>query len=195
MAAAARPDRGLLVRRDDVLALAQPGTLEASRVQVEDPGGLGGEAGVAGEDPGAVLPRLDGILGSQRRTVAVDTSATRPLASSSSRSSARLQRPSGTPRVAGSSQAIALTSATTAAANTRGRPERGRSRKPAYPWVQNRLRHLRTVLGVTPTRRAISVLGRPAAAPARSWPARPAGAARPATVPPASARGAQLPAS
>jgi hypothetical protein len=32
------------------------------------------------------------------------------------------------------------------------------------PWVQNRLRHLRTVLGVTPTRRAISALGRPAAA-------------------------------
>jgi hypothetical protein len=30
--------------------------------------------------------------------------------------------------------------------------------------VQHRLRHLRTVLGATPTRRAISVLGRPAAA-------------------------------
>jgi hypothetical protein len=65
--------------------------------------------------------------------------------------------------VAGSSQAIALTSVTTAA-NTRGRPGRGRSRRPAYPWAQNRLRHLRTVLGVTPTRRAISALGRPAAA-------------------------------
>src|SRR5215211_1984345 len=48
------------------------------------------------------------------------------------------------------------TSATTAAANTRGRPGRGRSRRPAYPWLQNRLRHLRTVLGVTPTRRAIN---------------------------------------
>ena len=82
----------------------------------------------------------------------------------SARSSARLQRLTGTLRVAGSSQAIALTSATTAAANTRGRPGRGRSRRPAYPWVQNRLRHLRTVLGATPTRRAISALGRPAAA-------------------------------
>jgi hypothetical protein len=101
---------------------------------------------------------------SQRRTVAVDSSAARPLAMTSARSSARLQRLIGTPRVAGSSHAIALTSATTAAANTRGRPGRGRSRRPAYPWVQNRLRHLRTVLGVTPTRRAISALGSPAAA-------------------------------
>jgi hypothetical protein len=101
---------------------------------------------------------------SQRRTVAVDTVASRPLAMTSWRSSARLQRPIGTPRVAGSSHAIALTSVTTAAANTRGRPGRGRSRKPAYPWVQNRLRHLRTVLGATPTRRAISALGSPAAA-------------------------------
>jgi hypothetical protein len=101
---------------------------------------------------------------SQRRTVELDTSAARPLAMTSSRNSARLQRLIGTLRVAGSSHAIALTSATTAAANTRGRPGRGRSRRPAYPWVQNRLRHLRTVLGVTPTRRAISALGSPAAA-------------------------------
>jgi hypothetical protein len=102
---------------------------------------------------------------SQRRTVAVDTAASRPLAIASVRNSARLQRPSGTPRVAGSSHAIALTSATTAAANARGRPGRGRSRRPAHPSVQNRLCHLRTVLGVTPTRRAISAVGRPAAAP------------------------------
>jgi hypothetical protein len=69
----------------------------------------------------------------QRRTVAVDTAASRPLVMTSVRSSARLQRPIGMPQVAGSSHAIALTSATTAAANTRGRPGRGRSRKPAYP--------------------------------------------------------------
>jgi hypothetical protein len=100
---------------------------------------------------------------SQRRSVEVDTSAARPLAMTSARSSARLQRLIGTLRVAGSSQAIAVTSATTTAANTRGRPGRGRSRRPPYPCVQNRLRHLRTVLGATPTRRAISAMGSPAA--------------------------------
>src|SRR4029450_4451232 len=125
---------------------------------------LAAESRARGEIQEGCCPGLMASSASQRRTVAVDTSATRPLASSSSRSSARLQRPSGTPRVAGSSHAIALTSATTTAANTRGRPERGRSRKPGYPWVQNRWRHLRTVLGATPTRRAISALGSPAAA-------------------------------
>jgi len=47
--------------------------------------------------------------------VAIDTSSTRPQANTSSRSSERLQRESGTPLVAGSSQAIALVWATTAA--------------------------------------------------------------------------------
>jgi hypothetical protein len=63
VAAAARLDGGLLIRRDDVLARAQPLALEHPGVQVQHPGGLGGEVGVAGEDPGAMLPRLDGILG------------------------------------------------------------------------------------------------------------------------------------
>src|SRR5918995_4806544 len=51
---------------------------------------------------------------SQRHSVETETSLTRPVAMTSSRSSARLQRPSGTARAAGSSQAIALTSTTTA---------------------------------------------------------------------------------
>jgi hypothetical protein len=44
----------------------------------------------------------------ERHRVVVDTSPTSPLLSSSSRSSARLHLLSGTPRVAGSSQATAL---------------------------------------------------------------------------------------
>ena len=51
---------------------------------------------------------------SQRHSVETETSLTRPVVMTSSRSSARLHRPSGTPRTAGSSQAIALTSTTTA---------------------------------------------------------------------------------
>jgi hypothetical protein len=100
---------------------------------------------------------------SQRHSVVVEMLSTSPVAMSSARNSPRLQRPSGTPRVAGSSQAIALAWATTAAANTRGRPGRFRSRRPANPSWKKRLRHLLTVFGATPTRRAISVFERPAA--------------------------------
>src|SRR5215218_1320656 len=51
---------------------------------------------------------------SQRHSVDTETWSTRPVVITSSRSSVRLQRPSGTARTAGSSQAIALTSTTTA---------------------------------------------------------------------------------
>jgi hypothetical protein len=51
---------------------------------------------------------LIGSSASQRHSVVVEISLTSPLASSSVRSSARLQRDSGTPWVAGSSQATAL---------------------------------------------------------------------------------------
>jgi len=80
------------------------------------------------------------------------------------RSSARLQRPSGTPRVAGSSQAIALHAVTTAAWKARGRPGRLRSPRPSKPSFQKRLRHLVTVLGASPSLRAIARLVHPAAA-------------------------------
>jgi hypothetical protein len=101
---------------------------------------------------------------SQRHSVVVEMSSTSPVAMSSWRSSPRLQRESGTPRGAGSSQATALAQATTAAGNTRGRPGRLRSRRPCNPSLKKRLRHLSTVLGATPTRRAISAFGSPAAA-------------------------------
>src|SRR5829696_2043887 len=51
---------------------------------------------------------------SHRHSVDTETWSTRPVVMTSSRNSARLQRPSGTALVAGSSQAIALTSTTTA---------------------------------------------------------------------------------
>jgi hypothetical protein len=51
---------------------------------------------------------LIGSSASQRHRVVIETSPTNPLLSSSSRSSARLHLLSGTPRVAGSSQATAL---------------------------------------------------------------------------------------
>src|SRR5215217_6529826 len=57
---------------------------------------------------------LSASWSSQRHSVETETSLTRPVVITSSRSSARLQRLSGTALVAGSSQAIALTSTTTA---------------------------------------------------------------------------------
>jgi hypothetical protein len=62
MAAAAGLDGGLLVGTDDILAWFQLLALEDPVVQVQDHPGLGGEVGIAGEDPGAVLPRLDRVL-------------------------------------------------------------------------------------------------------------------------------------
>jgi hypothetical protein len=58
-----RLDRGLLVAADDVVAGMQQLAFPAAGVQVEDAAGVGGEVGVAREDPGAVLPRLDRVLG------------------------------------------------------------------------------------------------------------------------------------
>ncbi len=56
-------DRGLLVGADDEVAGLEPPSLPAALVEVEDAPGLLGEVGVAGEDPRAVAPRLDRVLG------------------------------------------------------------------------------------------------------------------------------------
>jgi hypothetical protein len=61
--AIARLDRGLLIAAHDVVAGVQQFAFPAPGIQVKDPAGLGSELGVAGEDPGAVLPRLDRVLG------------------------------------------------------------------------------------------------------------------------------------
>lgn len=98
-----------------------------------------------------------------RHTVEADISVT--IRTDSSRdSSAKLHRDSGTPVVAGSSHANALTSATTKGGNTRRRPERFRSVKPAMPSSKKRLRQVITVLTATPRRCAITAFSSPSAA-------------------------------
>src|SRR5215218_3001929 len=67
---------------------------------------------------------LSASSSSQRHSVDTDTWSIRPVVMTSWRSSARLQRPSGRALVAGSSQAIALTSITTA---------EGEAARPARP--------------------------------------------------------------
>src|SRR4029450_11925043 len=58
VAAAACLDAGLLVGADDIGVRLQFLALEDPVVQVQDDPGFGGEVGIAGKDPGAVLPRL-----------------------------------------------------------------------------------------------------------------------------------------
>jgi len=101
---------------------------------------------------------------SHRRTVDAETDGTMPAAAASRASSGQVQRASGFPLAAGSSQARALTSATTRAANLRGRPGRGASASPSMPLSQYRRRHLRAVSSQTPARTAIALFGRPSAA-------------------------------
>ena len=72
-------DGGLLVGGDDELVGPQRRVVEAAGVEVEHPGRLGSEVGVAGEDPGPVLPGLDRIGGlSQRQIVVPEIEATMP---------------------------------------------------------------------------------------------------------------------
>ncbi len=72
--------------------------------------------------------------------VVPETVATIPRRIASRRSSPRLKRASGRPSSAGSWQASALTSTTTAGGKAAGRPPRGRSASPARPSSKKRLR-------------------------------------------------------
>ena len=72
MAAAARLDRGLLIRRDDVLALAQPGTLEASTFRSGTRAALTANAGSRGKTQQRCCHGRRASSQSQRPTVAVD---------------------------------------------------------------------------------------------------------------------------
>ena len=63
MAAAPGLDRGLLVRADHELALAQRLALPCPGVQIQHPGRLDREVGIPREDPRPVLPGLEGVLG------------------------------------------------------------------------------------------------------------------------------------
>ena len=101
---------------------------------------------------------------SHRHTVDRATDSTRPSAWASAARSAADHRDCGTRRSSGGSHAIALTSATTAAGNTRGRPGRLRSPSPSRPSRANRPRHLLTTFTCTSSRAAICVFSSPSAA-------------------------------
>ena len=62
MAPAADLDAGLLVGAQHVVAGPQGQPLPAVLVQIQDPARLGGERGIAGEDPAPVAPRAQRIL-------------------------------------------------------------------------------------------------------------------------------------
>jgi hypothetical protein len=55
-------DGRLLIGADDVVAGVQQLAVPAAAVEVQDAAGLGGEVGIAREDPRAVLPALDRVL-------------------------------------------------------------------------------------------------------------------------------------
>lgn len=61
MAAAQRLELGLLVRGDHIVVRTEANPAPHAGVEVQDPGRLGCEVGVAGEDPRPVTPRLDGV--------------------------------------------------------------------------------------------------------------------------------------
>ena len=101
---------------------------------------------------------------SQRRTVDADTEAPMPRRAASDANSGQDHFASGVSLSPGRSHANAFTSATTEAANARGRPVRGKSRTPSRPCSQKRRRHLRTVSTVTARSRAIAAFAAPSAA-------------------------------
>ena len=74
--ARSRLDRRFLITTDHEVTGVQQLALPAALVEVEDPARLGGELGVAREDPGAVLPGLDRVF----REPAPDSHAGDPLA-------------------------------------------------------------------------------------------------------------------
>ncbi len=85
----------------------------AAAVKLEDAAGLGGELGIAGKDPGAVLPGLDRVLGQPAPYRTPEICSQIPRATASRASSPDDQRASGTSLSAGSSQAKRITSART----------------------------------------------------------------------------------
>ena len=101
---------------------------------------------------------------SQRRTVEADSETTTPRRSASADRSGQLHFPNGRPASVGNSHANAFTSATWTALKMRGRPDRGRSTRPASRRCQNRRRHLRTVSTWMPRSAAIRVFDTPWAA-------------------------------
>src|SRR5215207_6594110 len=102
----------VFVGRDDELVWPQPLAHNPALVQVEHDPCLGGEVRGTGKIHDRCRHGLR-ASSSQRHTVLTLTCSTSPQAMASSRTSAMLKRLNGTARSAGSSQAIALTSAMT----------------------------------------------------------------------------------
>src|SRR5215211_411593 len=104
---------------------------------------LAAKAGSRGEIQERCRHGLIASSCSQRHSVDTEIWSIRPVVMTSSRSSARLQRPSGTARIAGSSQAIALTSTITAEGEL-ARPTRPLAVcEPAKPLLDKALASLR----------------------------------------------------
>jgi hypothetical protein len=165
MAAAAGLDRGLLVTGDDVLVRTERVAVPATPVQLEHSGRFGAaKFGSRTEIHDRYCHGLMASAVSIRRTVEADMVSAIPAEITSVASSGPLHFDSGTPEVAGSEQANALTSARCSAVNVGGRPLRGRSLSPSIPSTVNRPRQVRTVSSVTFSRAAIVALGRPRAA-------------------------------
>lgn len=62
MEAASSLNAGLFIGGDDKLVLSERLVIPGAGIQVENAAGLGGEVGVARKDPGAVIPRANGVL-------------------------------------------------------------------------------------------------------------------------------------
>ena len=101
---------------------------------------------------------------SVRQIVAAEMNATTPRMISSRASSAQLQRDSGTPVVAGSSQANALISAFTEGGKDPGPSAPRASSRPFKRCSKNRFRQRCTTCGLVSSRAAISTFANPSAA-------------------------------
>jgi len=87
MAAAARVDLGLLIRREHLLVVTQQLALEDALVQVQNTAGLGGEVWGTREVHDWYRHGLMASSASQRPSVVVETASTSPLPMTSVRNS------------------------------------------------------------------------------------------------------------
>ena len=115
--AAERLQLGLLIGADHVLVRATAACPRRPGVEVQHPAGLHGEVGVAREDPGARLPRLDRVFVQPAPDRRGRRLGDRPLDHQAVQLNPGEAR-SGSPWLRGSSHAIALTSATCSGGKT-----------------------------------------------------------------------------
>ena len=116
-------DAGLLIGRDHKFITLE-GFPSQDGVEVQNPAGLDGKRWVAGENPAAVLPRANGIL---MQPAPHGVSQHAPPSRFGGPAGQFRQSPArkGTPCVAGSSQARALTCTTSSGGKNPGTPRAG----------------------------------------------------------------------